>query len=255
MIDRSVASAISEFAGGLPADQVEEAACFLDRAADFREAANSFTQLVANERFRVAAERLVRASGDEPDLPPSCVAFALRSAASAVAAERASQKVELVWTGPTTVGIPIRYTHGVLVELIAEAVRDVTLVSFAAYRADIVSKAVREASRRGVRVRFVLDGGTDAKSAFAALGNSVELYTWPPTLLPKSDRAHASMHAKVAIADARIAFVTSANLTGHALDRNMELGVQITGGTLPKRLAAHFDALITGGELAPFAEV
>ena len=57
------------------------------------------------------------------------------------------------------------------------------------------------------------------------------------------------MHAKCAIADGRIAFVTSANLTGAAMTENMELGLVVRGGDVPRRIAAHFNALIASGEL------
>ena len=43
--------------------------------------------------------------------------------------------------------------------------------------------------------------------------------------------------------------MTSANLTGRALERNMELGLLIQNGPVPARLAEHFDWLIANGEL------
>lgn len=48
------------------------------------------------------------------------------------------------------------------------------------------------------------------------------------------------MHAKGAIVDETAAFITSANVTGHGLDENMELGLLIRGGAVPRRLARHF---------------
>ena len=39
------------------------------------------------------------------------------------------------------------------------------------------------------------------------------------------------MHAKAVIADRSVAFVTSANLTGSAMDHNLEVGVLMRGGT------------------------
>jgi cardiolipin synthase len=41
------------------------------------------------------------------------------------------------------------------------------------------------------------------------------------------------MHVKAAAADSRVAFLSGANLTEAALERNMELGVLIRGGHLP----------------------
>lgn len=57
------------------------------------------------------------------------------------------------------------------------------------------------------------------------------------------------MHAKAAVADSRIAFLTSANLTEAALEGNMELGVLIRGGTLPALIDRLIDALLESGEL------
>jgi cardiolipin synthase A/B len=38
--------------------------------------------------------------------------------------------------------------------------------------------------------------------------------------------------------------VTSANLTGHGMNENMELGLIVRGGSVPRRLAAHFIQLM-----------
>ena len=61
------------------------------------------------------------------------------------------------------------------------------------------------------------------------------------------------MHAKAAFADDKIAFVTSANLTGAAQADNIELGVVIRGGPVPQRLGAHFRTLMANDILRPVA--
>jgi phosphatidylserine/phosphatidylglycerophosphate/cardiolipin synthase-like enzyme len=43
--------------------------------------------------------------------------------------------------------------------------------------------------------------------------------------------------------------VSSANLTSSALERNMELGVVVTGGSAPSRIGRHFRDLIQRGIL------
>jgi phosphatidylserine/phosphatidylglycerophosphate/cardiolipin synthase-like enzyme len=59
----------------------------------------------------------------------------------------------------------------------------------------------------------------------------------------------AALHAKCAVADARLLFVSSANLTDYALNLNMELGVLIAGGSQPQTVMAQFDELIAQGIL------
>jgi phosphatidylserine/phosphatidylglycerophosphate/cardiolipin synthase-like enzyme len=55
------------------------------------------------------------------------------------------------------------------------------------------------------------------------------------------------VHAKCAVADGKLAFITSANLTSAAMERNMELGVIVRGGELPSVLHRHLEALILTG--------
>ena len=66
----------------------------------------------------------------------------------------------------------------------------------------------------------------------------------------RDEKGHAGlMHAKAAVGDSRIAFLTSANLTEAALDRNMELGVLLRGGHVPIAIDRLIDALVDSGEL------
>ena len=55
----------------------------------------------------------------------------------------------------------------------------------------------------------------------------------------------AAVHAKCVVADRDMALVTSANLTGAAMDNNMELGLLVKGGGVPARLSDHLSALVT----------
>jgi phosphatidylserine/phosphatidylglycerophosphate/cardiolipin synthase-like enzyme len=241
--------AIVAFARALPATQVDDVARVIDHIPDPATARPLVLALVPNARYQDQACHLLDAWAGQPAVGGTAVAVGVRSAARAAQVEREVQRVELVWTGPTVTGIPIRHTYAVLVQVIDAARRRLTLVSFAAYTTAVVTNALRAAAARGVDVRLVLDGGTHAQLAFATLGASIKLLTWPPTLLPDHDPDHASMHAKCAVADADVALVTSANLTSHALDRNIELGVLITGGDGPARLADHLEGLVASGVL------
>lgn len=60
-----------------------------------------------------------------------------------------------------------------------------------------------------------------------------------------------SVHAKVAIAIGNVCSITSANLTGHAMERNMKAGVLISGGHIPKLLYEHLQALVDTKTVAP----
>lgn len=252
MID-PLEEAIVEFARALPLGQVDDAARVIEHAPDPDAARPLVLALVPNPRYQDQSVLLLDAWGGHPAVAGPVVAMGIRAAARAAKDEREVQRLELVWTGPTVTGVPIRHTYAVLVQVIDAARHRLTLVSFAAHTTPVVTNALRSAAGRGVDVRLVLDGGTHAHHAFTALGSTVELLTWPPTLLPDHDSDHASLHAKCAVADHDVAFVTSANLTGHALDRNMELGVLITGGDTPRRLAEHVEGLVAEGVIVPWS--
>jgi cardiolipin synthase A/B len=121
-------------------------------------------------------------------------------------------------------------------------------VSYAAYKVSDLVSALHAARGRGVDIRFVLEtaeasGGAlsfDASAAFAALVGQARFYVWPAERRPPGGK----LHVKAAIADEDCALVTSANLTGAALDQNMELGLLVRGGPVPRRLSRHFMSLM-----------
>src|SRR5690606_136781 len=107
-------------------------------------------------------------------------------------------------------------------DLIASATNDFFLVSFVAYDVPSVVAALNEAASRGARIRVLLEasmnhGGTlnyDPAAAMRSRVPSAEIFSWAKRPEPFVD---GKVHAKVAVADGSRAFVTSANLTGHAL--------------------------------------
>ena len=59
------------------------------------------------------------------------------------------------------------------------------------------------------------------------------------------------LHAKAVIADGEAVFITSANVTEAALDRNIETGLLVRDRTLASTVAAHFRGLIDKNLLHP----
>ena len=68
------------------------------------------------------------------------------------------------------------------------------------------------------------------------------VYVWP--LENRPEPAHASMHAKCVVADAKSCFVTSANLTESAMGSNLEVGILTYGGLVPQKLRDQLYSLI-----------
>lgn len=179
--------------------------------------------------------------------------FRASSATASLAAGASS--VELVWTGPATGMVPIRHTAQVLTGLIDEAHDRLFLVSFVAFHVGTVLDALQRAVNRGVQVQVLLEqskehGGNVTVDSVAMLrGNlpGAHIYEWHKGTAGASPTA--SVHAKCAVADGSVAFVSSANLSEAAMERNMELGVLLRGGQVPSLLDRHLAALVTTKQL------
>jgi cardiolipin synthase len=185
--------------------------------------------------------------------------LAISSASRAVEAERLGERVELVWSGPAKPGTSLRRTEQALTELVQSARNELWIVSYVAYSVSGLRDALGDALRRGVRVCLLLEsresgGGRITHDGIAALQSVVDLgavvYEWPLDRRPKTGRGSpGSLHAKFALADGSMLFVTSANLTEAAFETNIELGVVIRGGTQPRRLAEKVTWLVESGTI------
>lgn len=214
---------------------------------------------VASPGARVPIHGLIEAWGKAPDVSPVSLAWALRAASEADERRRREQSVELVWTSPSPEGTVLRRTDQVLLDLIRSARRTLRVVTFAAYKIPVLNEAMLAAARRGVGVSFIFESADAGKVSFAAtdaLGEELEglcdVYVWPSEKRPKDTGGrHGSLHAKCAVADTDAVLISSANLTEYALALNMELGVLVRGGELPKRVVEHLQRLIDEGTLSP----
>lgn len=252
--DERLLAAVLDCVHGLPAGQVRTLVAALRLAdGDSTAARSSVVGALPTPAFRQRASALVDAWASTPHTNGSAVALALESALSVREYERDAEKIDLVATGPNSPYISIRHTRAVLLELIDRARHELILVSYAAYKVPALVEALERARQRSVMVRLILESTADSAGAlthdgadaFRSLRASIEVYVWPLEKRPAGSR----LHAKVAVADGEVAFVTSANFTGHALDQNLEVGVLVTGGQTPRRLRDHFHALIAGGTL------
>jgi phosphatidylserine/phosphatidylglycerophosphate/cardiolipin synthase-like enzyme len=205
-------------------------------------------QLVTTPTARLALDRLI-AAWRQTEIPGDVLAGILVGAAYARQQAQRESSVELVWTGPTTPFVATRRTEQVLLDLIGHAQSDIFLVSFVAYDVATVIEALNAASTRGIDIRILLETSTshggslsiDPITMMRRCVPSSALYVWTDRPAPF---AEGRVHAKVAVADGNLAFLTSANLTGHALEKNMEAGIVISGGHIPTGPRAHLHALI-----------
>jgi len=218
------------------------------RRTEASKAATALTSVVGTPVASAVVEQLA-AAWQNTKVGSDELASMLLAASHVYSKAASEQSTELVWTGPTTPFVSARRTEQALLQVINSAEYSLFITSFVAYDVSTIVKALNAANDRGVVVSMMLElsqdhGGSitfDAIGKMRTLVPTARLYAWRDKSDPFSE---GRVHAKVAVADGSTCFITSANLTGHAMEKNMEAGVLISGGTIPKLLENHLRSLI-----------
>jgi phosphatidylserine/phosphatidylglycerophosphate/cardiolipin synthase-like enzyme len=187
------------------------------------------------------------------------------------AAERAASRVprpDLVWSGPEVPGLHARDTRRVYEQLVGSAQRSLWVCTFAYYDGPQAFKTLADRMDEipGLQVRLLLNiqrkhgDTTTANDLVLTFADKLWNHQWPGQRRPEvyydprsldPQGPEGVLHAKAVVADDEAAFVTSANLTEAAFDRNIEVGVLSRDRTLAASLATHFRILIERELLRP----
>jgi hypothetical protein len=178
-----------------------------------------------------------------------------------------AELVDLVWTGPETLGVTNLDTAVVVRDLFGAAEAEVLVVGFAVYQGRSVFQrlAERMEERSGLRVKLFLNvprqlGDTSLPDQVVRrFAHHFRTQEWPgenfpelyydPRSLDTDAVKRSSLHAKCVVVDRRLALVTSANFTEAAQTRNIEVGALVRCERFAARLAAHFETLAEVGLL------
>ncbi len=178
--------------------------------------------------------------------------------------------LDLVTTGPEIEGIANRDTSVVVRDLFANATQSVLVAGYAVYQGHKVFQALadRMLTVPGLQVRLFLDiqrphGDTSAASEiirrFAA---QFRVAQWPnerplpqvffdPRSLDIYSHKRASLHAKAVVVDCHSVFISSANFTEAAHERNIEVGILAHSASLAQRLSEFFERGLSRGVFHP----
>ena len=178
--------------------------------------------------------------------------------------------IDLVTTGPEASGVTNRDTSVVVRELFASAKATVLIAGYAIYQGQQVFAALAERMDQcpTLVVRVFLDiqrprgdtsGTNDIVRQFAdrfvksqwPLGSRLPETFYYPASLELESVKRSSLHAKCVVVDGEAAFVSSANFTEAAQERNVEVGVLIRSPLLAERITRHFDAMLDESLMAP----
>jgi phosphatidylserine/phosphatidylglycerophosphate/cardiolipin synthase-like enzyme len=201
--------------------------------------------------FTQQARRLLEGWAEHPQVSGLALGAAIAAASHAHDDARRNPHIELVVSGPPSKFIHARRTEQVLLQVIAEALDEILLVTFALQMHEELRNALASANARSVRLLVLaedhLDNAGFAGNPAAALTELVaRRLRWPASERPA---AGAALHAKIVIIDRTVALITSANLTKRAAGDNIESGVLLRGGDIAERLAKHIVQLHQDGVL------
>ena len=177
-------------------------------------------------------------------------------------------KPDLVWSGPEAHGLNSRNTRRVYEEILSSARRSVwasTYVFFDGPRAFEIL-AGRMDSIPGLQATLLLNiqrkwgDTTSVDQLVRKFADHFWRVDWPGSSRPRffydpraldPERPGGVLHAKAVVTDDETVFVTSANLTEAALDRNIELGLLVRDRSLALSISSHFRGLIEQNLLKP----
>jgi phosphatidylserine/phosphatidylglycerophosphate/cardiolipin synthase-like enzyme len=183
---------------------------------------------------------------------------------------RLEDAIDLVMSGPEAPGVANRDTRVVVREMFANAQTSVLVAGYAVYQGKSVFQALadRMLTVPTLKVRLFLDiqrGSGDTTLASLLVHRFAERFRstqWPedrplpevyydPRSLELSAHEKSAMHAKCIVVDDRDLFISSANFTEAAQNRNVEVGILIRSTPLAQNLARHFFALVAERLLLP----
>ena len=154
-----------------------------------------------------------------------------------------ADKVSLVATTPPSFSISAKTTMNAVQSMINEAERNILITgySLSSYFADLVDTIVSK-SQQGVFVKFFVND-IENQSSFDKIlryrGRFLKVYNYK-----QEDDKMAALHAKVISVDQEKTLITSANLSYHGQQGNIELGTLIESKDIAKQIDDIFTKLI-----------
>ena len=219
---------------------------------------------VPEEHVDAVLGALVELSGD--GMAPRHIARALQLLIEErEAAQRMSDRVQLVWSPPDLDEVDARDTSVVVQELFRRARASVLISTFALDEKKKAEALFGELAMRmdlepGLSVRVFLNvhrrhlDETPSDVLLREQAARIRDQVWPGKRLPEvfydprsleaEGHKRAVLHAKAVVVDGRFTLLTSANFTEAAHERNVEAGVLIDDARLAARVTRQFDRFV-----------
>lgn len=183
-------------------------------------------------------------------------------------AESLREAPEFVWSGPSIHGLHARETRQALEQSLASAEQSVWLSTYAYFDGPRAFEPLAQRMVEVPHLKVTLLLNVERKRGDTTERDDlVRRFTerfwnkdWPGPQRPRvfyDPRALAPggpkgvLHAKALVVDEQLSFITSANLTEAALDRNIEMGVLLRDRAFAAAVVAYFRSLLERERLRP----
>lgn len=157
--------------------------------------------------------------------------------------DKDQEKTSLVTTAPPSFGIRARSTMNTMTNLLENANSSILITGYSLsdYFSDMVDCIIRK-SQKGVFVKFFvnqIENQTHFDKLCRYKGKYLRIYNYP-----QPDDKMSALHAKVVCIDQEKTLITSANLSYHGQEGNIELGALIESRKTAKQVEDLFTKLV-----------
>ena len=155
----------------------------------------------------------------------------------------AKDKASIVLTAPSSFSFTAKTTKNTVSDMLEDSQKSILITgySLSEYFSDMINLIIAK-SQKGVFIKFFVNN-IESQSSFDKLcrykGRFLKIYNYP-----KAQDAMAALHAKVISVDGEKTLITSANLSYHGQQVNIEFGTVIESKAIAKQVYHIFTQLI-----------
>ena len=177
-----------------------------------------------------------------PNLSPAEAEEIYLLVSSALMANQGDRS-ELVVTAPPSFSVKARSTVNTVSSMILRAQNSILITgySLSVYFGDLVDCMIQK-SKSGVLIKFFangLEGQAEFEKLLKYRGRFLRIYNYQ-----KPEDPMSSLHAKVICVDQSKTLITSANLSYHGQEGNIEMGTYIESATIARQVDEVFTKLL-----------
>jgi phosphatidylserine/phosphatidylglycerophosphate/cardiolipin synthase-like enzyme len=152
--------------------------------------------------------------------------------------------VEIVATTPVSFLASTRKTRPVIQELIEGSSKNILITGYAiSDHFEDLLKTINAKSKHGVVVELFVNKYETVKKVLADIEHTNRRFLKVYEYSGKEDDKMAALHAKTIVVDGTKTLISSANLSYHGLDGNVEIGVVIDSKAKAEQVIGIFDDL------------